>query len=138
MGCTNSKSSVVGSNQAARSKNRGLNPVQSPNEISEEELHRMKEDALQRHDTEIDILTQLAEERQALKAVSGVRIAKRQSCEDLMESLSAAEYSLLHDQKWQRNLQKKFHTEKMKKYLYQKCKEWVVSSLPIVIINCVS
>lgn len=132
MGCTGSKEkgAVNGQHNAqGRSKSRaGLNPVQNPAELSEDELHQMKENALQRHDTEIDILTQIAEERRALKAVSTVCIARKQSCEDLLESLTLAELSLVHDQKWYRNLQKQFHSERVKKFLVERRKEWVVSS----------
>lgn len=126
MGCTGSKNKDAV--QSGRSKSRaGLNPVQNPSELSADELHKMKENALQRHDTEIDILTQIAEERRALKAVSTVCIARKQSCEDLLESLSLAELALVHDQKWYRNLQKQFHSDRVKQFLVERRKEWVVS-----------
>lgn len=125
MGCTGSKSAVVNGRSPAalaRAKGRG---DQKPD--SNPPIENQKQE-LQRHDTEIDIISQITEERVILKALAAVKILKRkESCELLMDALSNNDMSRLQEEKWHRLLQKKFCTESRKQSQSADLKHWVVS-----------
>ncbi len=128
MGCTSSKPQVARSTRtAALAAHRNKDEALLKSDVSADELHKMKEDIMQRHDTEIDVLSQIASERQALRSIAGVRIARRLSCEDLMETMKPEDFSRLQDPKFYRYLQKQFRSEKVKESLVRKSKLWVVS-----------
>jgi hypothetical protein len=132
MGCTSSKSTAAQPSSAAmRAKNNraGLNPLKSQDQMKQSDVNQMKEDLLQRQDSEVNLLSQIAEERQLLKSIAEVTIERRSSCEDLMETLTRAQFAQIHDFKWRRALQREFYTEKMKRNRKNDDgrKAWVVS-----------
>lgn len=134
MGCGSSKPAAGAtranrSNSVRKSKNATLDLVTDGAEMSDSDLHKMKDDILQRHDTEIDIVGQIAAERLALKNVSFVQISRSLSCEDLMDTLTNEDFTRLHDNVTRYNINRQYHLTKIKQQLSERTKPWVVSIL---------
>lgn len=133
MGCSSStnSSAATASRTAQLAKRKSKESITSGN-LKEDEQNRMKNDALQRHDTEIDFVSQLSAERQALRMVSNGKINRRLSCEDLMEMITSEEYHMINESLKHFQLQKlnmKGIIKEGKKY--RKLKPWTVSVIKI-------
>lgn len=131
MGCTSSQPKKEAVNQGLKGKkksNKALDAVENTDDISDSDLHKMKEEMLQRHDTEIDILTQLSAERLALREMAAIKIEKKLSCEELRESLTTEEWMELRESVQYQQLQKRYKLKLMKMSLLEKQRPWQVLS----------
>ncbi len=128
MGCTTSqpKTDPPKGLKGKKKSKKALDSVENTEDISDSDLHKMKEEMLQRHDTEIDILTQLSAERLALRQMAAIRIDRKLSCEELRESLSNEEWLSLRESPQYQQLQKQYKLKLMKKSLINETKSWQV------------
>ncbi len=128
MGCTTSqpKNDPPKGLKGKKKSKKALDSVENTEDISDSDLHKMKEEMLQRHDTEIDILTQLSAERLALRQMAAIRIDRKLSCEELRESLSNEEWLSLRESPQYQQLQKQYKLKLMKKSLINETKSWQV------------
>jgi hypothetical protein len=134
MGCVSSNSAQVPVDKSLKGKkksSKALNAVEKTEDLSDQDLHRMKEEMLQRHDTEIDILAQLSAERTALRQMASGRIEKKLSCEDLLDSLTASERDTLRASPYYHTLQKKYRLNMSKQLLEAHKKPWMVRLLSL-------
>ena len=134
MGCMNSKPPPTAAERyaAAKAKQMKMKKKKGPEIInqstsSESEMNKKKEDILQRHDTEINILHQLSAERATLRAMASVKIERKFSCEDLITFFKSSEIEALHENPQHHKLQKQKRILLAKKELAEKRRPWVVS-----------
>lgn len=136
MGCVNSKPPPTAAERYAAAKAKQLKQkkkakgpeIINQSSSSDIEMNKKKEDILQRHDTEINILHQLSAERATLRAMASVKIEKKFSCEDLILLFSNAELEALHENPQHYKVQKSKRTALVKKELAEKRRPWVVSN----------
>jgi hypothetical protein len=137
MGCTPSSSSPIArerprSTSSSKKKAKGVDLV----DVHPDDSEKMRDDMLQRHDSEADITLQLFAEREALKALSGHRIEKKLSFEDLLEALSSHDFENLEDHDYCFALQKEHYNQRLRDDIKNRRKRWTVkpsslSSVPI-------
>lgn len=128
MGCTNSKPAASSAVQhVKKNSKKAYELVDNSHDISDSERHKIKEDIMQRHDTEVDILLQVSAEREALKSVCSVKIERKLSCEDLLDSLSMYDLQDIQDCHHHRKMFRKNRLETCKQDLQDNNKDWFVS-----------
>lgn len=137
MGCSSSKTSLhVDSNnqpsevKSGKRKSKKSAKDEDPQEIPDSEVHKMREDILQRHDSEVDIIAQISAEREALRMISTVKIERRDSCEDFFDLLSTKELAHLSDSSSHYKQQKGWRAQQMRTALANRNKHWMVSLSP--------
>jgi hypothetical protein len=129
MGCTPSSSSPVArerprSTSSSKKKAKGVDLV----DVHPDDSEKMRDDMLQRHDSEADITLQLFAEREALKALSGHRIEKKLSFEDLLEALSSHDFENLEDHDYCFALQKEHYNQRLRDDIKNRTKRWTVKA----------
>jgi hypothetical protein len=129
MGCTPSSSSPVAkerprSTSSSKKKAKGVDLV----DVHPDDSEKMRDDMLQRHDSEADITLQLFAEREALKALSGHRIEKRLSFEDLLEALNSHDFENLEDHDYCFALQKEHYNQRLRDDIKNRRKRWTVKA----------
>ena len=135
MGCTTSKPPPTAAERYAAAKAKQLKAkkktkgpeIVNHSQSSDLELNKKKEDILQRHDTEINILHQLSAERATLRAMASVKIERKLSCEDLITYFNNNELESLQENAEHHRIQKQKRTILAKKELKDKKRPWVVS-----------
>jgi hypothetical protein len=135
MGCSSSSSMVANPAETStkRKKNKKSSKDDDTQDLTDSDVHKMREDLLQRHDSEVDIIAQIAAEREALKIISSRKIERRCSCEDLLDILSADEIRALNDAPNHFQLQRAARAKLLKRDLQLQSKRWLVSAFSVVV-----
>lgn len=139
MGCTSSSSvntpgkpsAKAAAALAAQKKKREAMEVV---DVSPDDSDKIREDLLQRKDSEADLSKTIQEERANLKAMSSKKIIRKLSFEDLVDSLTKDDYEKLSSKDFCFKIQKEFRIRSLKRDLAERKKSWVVSS-PIVCVT---
>eukprot|EP01039_Chlorochromonas_danica_P000938 gene938-1020_t len=133
MGCSSSKTALhVDSNsqpsevKSGKRKSKKSAKDEDPQEIPDSEVHKMREDILQRHDSEVDIIAQISAEREALRMISTVKIERRDSCEDFFDLLSTKELAHLSDSSSHYKQQKGWRAQQLRTALANRNKQWML------------
>jgi hypothetical protein len=133
MGCTTS-SSTAGrqrSNSSSSKKKKGVDIV----DVHPDDSQQMRDDMMQRHDSEVDLTHQFTAEREALKALAAPKINRKLSFEDLMETLSLNDLELLSSSEFSFKLQKEHRIQNLKSDIKDRKKSWVVSFRILLMIH---
>ncbi|RYG65213.1 hypothetical protein EON64_12395 [archaeon] len=138
MGCNSSsaRSPNDSSSQPKRKKAKKASKDSEAQDMTDQEVHKMREDILQRHDSEVDIIAQISAEREALKVISSVKIERPSSCEDLATLVPQPELQRLCVDGSHFLAQQKARATLLLTALRNKTKPWVVS--PLSLAPCLS
>eukprot|EP01031_Cornospumella_fuschlensis_P030596 gene30596-36970_t len=128
MGCTSSSTAGKNPNagQPTRKKAKKASKDSEAQDMTDLDVHKMREDILQRHDSEVDIIAQISAEREALKAISSVKIERPNSCEDLAALVSQQELHRLCIDGSHFAAQRKARASLLLDALRNKTKPWVL------------
>jgi ribosomal protein S25 len=135
MGCNQSHATAVkGRNSTGSSSSSKKTSKSKQLEIVEgdpDETEKMREDMLQRIDSEVDMSHQFSAEREALKELCANKIIRKLSFEDLLDSFSTHDYEKLAKREYCYQIQKEFRIKTLKQEIKERKKAWVVSALDL-------
>lgn len=134
MGCSSSTAlPLVGSAGACKAaagggkrKSKKGAKDEDPQDMSDSDVHKMREDILQRHDSEVDIIAQISAEREALKTISSVKIERKYSCEDLLDAMTRVQVDQLSEDLGHYRVQKELTVQLQRRALQGSAKQWLL------------